>query len=96
MAVHRIGRCAENFGVELFEFVEAIRERRDFRRADEREIERIEEKDQPFAAVIAQAHGLAEILRARRTLVLGSLKSGAGFPTCANIVSTFLYRLSVW
>ena len=39
----------EHFGVELREFVEAIGEREDLGRTDEREIQRIEKEDEPFA-----------------------------------------------
>jgi hypothetical protein len=66
--VDAVGRRPEHLGVEFVELVEAIGQGQDLRRADEREIERVEEKDQPLALVVGQADLPAQILRAGRAL----------------------------
>ncbi len=51
----RVHGRAEHLGVELPELAEPVREREDLGRAHEREVEGIEEKDDPFPLVIGKA-----------------------------------------
>src|SRR5512135_3181323 len=55
VAVFRVDGGAEDLGAELFELAEAVREREDLGRADEREVERVEEEDDPLPPVVREA-----------------------------------------
>src|ERR1035437_2323003 len=55
MAELRVDGGAEHLGVELLELAEPVREREDLGRADEREIEGIEEQDDPLPPVVGEA-----------------------------------------
>jgi hypothetical protein len=54
----RVGRNAENLGADALEIIQPIRKIDQLGRANEREIERVEQKDQPFALVIRKLYVL--------------------------------------
>jgi len=58
VAVYAVGRDCQDFSAGFLELVVSLIERGDFSRANEREIQGVEENDQPFAFVIGQTYVL--------------------------------------
>ena len=56
----RVGRNAENLGADALKLFETVRKMDQLRRADEREIERVKQKDEPFALVIRKLDVLGQ------------------------------------
>lgn len=59
MRVFRIAGDGEDFSVEFLKVGETLVEREDLGRADEGEVEGVEEEDEPFALVLVELDGLS-------------------------------------
>jgi hypothetical protein len=60
--VNRVGRDADDVGADAEEVLVAVAEGRQLRRADEREVERVEEQHDPLALVVESFDVLVELL----------------------------------
>src|SRR5688572_11984889 len=54
MRMYRIGRHAEHLGADAVKLIKAVRKVDQFRRTDKRKVERVKEKNEPFALIVGK------------------------------------------
>jgi hypothetical protein len=91
MRIDRVRGSSDNLGSQFLKLFVAVGKRGDFGGADESEVQRIPEENDPFALVIAQCGTGNRTGGSIRSIGDGAEKEGAGCPTLARLIgSVFL------